>query len=366
MDGYFTRTGFARRDLPAMYAKAALILGFWASAWALLTFWSTSWRSAVPLTFLLGVGIAWIGMGVMHDANHNAFSKHLWVNRLFGWTNDLMGASALIWRTKHNVVHHTYTNIEGVDDDLDVGPLARLSPAQEWRPAHRFQHIYMWGLYAMLLVKWVFYDDFNVFRAGRVGRMAIPKPSTSDMSLMWLGKVAYICWNIIIPLKMHSATFVLGTWLGSSVVASLILSLTFQLAHCVEEADVVASPPGTVTTGGQLPMRFTEHQIATTVDFGRESRLLTFFVGGLNFQTVHHLAPRVCHLHYRALSKEFEAFCLEHGLTYRVHPSLGSAVRSHFRILRSLGQGAPQNHTAGEGQPEPHSEPPLTCVAPAM
>jgi len=336
VDAYFERTGLPRRDVPAMYAKAAFIFATWASSWALLTFWSTSWRSAIPLTIVLGVAIAAIGMNIMHDANHQAFSKHRNVNRALGWTNDLMGASAYVWSTKHNIVHHTFTNVEGIDDDLDVGALARMSPAQRWRPWHRAQHVYMWVLYLFLLVKWVFFDDYVNLAARRVGAHKLVKPGPVDAALLALGKVAYVLWNIAIPLTMHSVPWVLATWLASSAIGSIVLAVTFQLAHCVEEVEMVQVPPASQGRS-TLPMGFLELQVATTADFGRGNPFVTFLVGGLNYQTVHHLSPKVSHIHYPALSRELDAFCKEHGLEYRVQGTW-SAIASHYRHLYKLGR----------------------------
>lgn len=338
VDRYFAVTGRPRRDDPRLYAKAAVCLGAWAGSWALLTFWSETWRSAIPLTLLLGVAIASIGMNVMHDANHGAFSSRGWVNELFGWTNDMLGASAFVWTTKHNVVHHTFTNVEGVDDDLEVGALARMSPAQRWYPWHRAQHVYMWFLYGFLLLKWVFVDDYANLAQGRVGAHRLPKMPAKKVALFVLGKVFYLVWNVAIPLTQHAPGWVLATWFGSSVVGSVVLSVTFQLAHCVEETAMIEPASGTERRS-ELPLGFFEHQVATTMDFGRGNAFLTFLVGGLNYQTVHHLAPRVSHVHYPALSRELERFCREHGIRYTVQSTWG-ALRSHFRFLRSLGAGA--------------------------
>lgn len=345
VDAYFARTGRDRRDDPRMYAKVAFFLVGWACCWALLTFYAETWRSAVPLTILLGIFVAGIGMNVMHDANHGALSRHRLVNRAFGWTNDMLGASAYVWTTKHNVVHHTFTNVEGVDDDLEVGALARMSPAQRWYPWHRAQHLYMWLLYGFLLVKWVFFDDYANLATARVGSHRLPKMKTSDVVLFVLGKVTYLAWNIAIPLTRHSPGWVVATWLGSSLVGSIVLAVTFQLAHCVEETAMFEAQRD-ARGRANLPLGFFEHQVATTMDFGRGNALVTFLVGGLNYQTVHHLVPRVSHVHYPALSRELEAFCREHGVRYTVQSTWG-ALRSHFRFLRSLGEGVEAPATAG-------------------
>ena len=156
---YFATTGARRRDLPRMYVKSAIMFTWFVVAWSLLVFWSASWWTALPLAVALGLAVSGIGMGVQHDANHGATSRSGRANRILGWAMDAMGASGHVWRTKHNAAHHTYTNVAGHDDDIDLGVLGRLAPGHPRRPVHRFQHLYIWLLYSFLLPKWAFWDD---------------------------------------------------------------------------------------------------------------------------------------------------------------------------------------------------------------
>ncbi len=334
VDRHFTSTGQRTRDLPRMYTKSAVIVAWFIASWTLLVFWSASLWTAIPLTLSLGLAVAGIGMGVMHDANHDATSRNRRVNRIFSWALDAMGASSHVWRTKHNRAHHTWTNIAGHDDDIDLGVLGRLAPDNERRPVHRFQHLYMWALYCFLLPKWVFWDDVISLRTGRLGRHKVAAPSRGQMAALLAGKLTFVAWSLVIPLLLHPPLLVLAGFALMCSTVGLVLATTFQLAHCVEEADF----PMPVDGEGHMSTDWAEHQLATTVDFARNNRLLTWYMGGLNFQVVHHLFPRICHLHYPAISRILQETADEFDVQYRVHRSLGAAIASHYRILRRLGQ----------------------------
>ena len=80
------------------------------------------------------------------------------------------------------------------------------------------------------------------------------------------------------------------------------------------------------------------HQVQTTVDFARRSRVLSWFLGGLNFQVEHHLFSKICHIHYPALSKVVEETCREFGIVYASHKTFWSALASHARWVTLMGR----------------------------
>jgi len=332
-DAYFQAEGLTARDAPRMYAKSLFILGWFASSWALLVFAAHSFLPALALAVSLGLSVAAIGMSVMHDANHGAYSKHWGINRIFGSTLDLMGVNSFIWRHKHNVLHHTYTNIEGVDYDVDFGLLARLTPGQRRRAWHRYQHLYLWFFYGFLLPKWVFHDDFIIWRSRLIGRHPLPKPNAKEWGLFVLWKVVFLAWALVIPALFHPLAAVLLFHFVAAFTLGLTLGTTFQLAHCLGEADFPLPP----LAGGRMNRDWSEHQLDTTVDFAGRNPLVTWFCGGLNFQVEHHLFPKVCHVHYPALAHIVDEVSVRHGLERRSHPTLRAAVASHFHHLRRLG-----------------------------
>jgi linoleoyl-CoA desaturase len=310
-----------------MYAKTA-VLGLWlVGSYLLLVFAADrAWQAAL-LSLSLGLAAAGIGMNVMHDGSHGAYSTDRRWNRVMAFTLDLLGGSSYVW-SKHNVFHHTWPNVTGVDDDIDAGFLARLASAQPRHAFHRFQKLYMWPLYGVLAVKWHFFDDFAAVATGRLGGRRLPPLRKADLVTFVAGKLAFFAWALGLPLLLHPVGTVAVVYLSSAAVVGLTLSVVFQLAHCVPEA---------ITTPGRS-VSWAVHQVETTVDFSRENRLLGWYVGGLNFQIEHHLFPQVCHVHYAGIAPLVEATCREFGVSYRTKPTLGAALGAHYRLLERLGR----------------------------
>jgi linoleoyl-CoA desaturase len=337
VDAYFERTGKSRRDCAQMYFKTTSIMAWFIGAYLLLLFVATSWWTVVPLAVILGLAIAAIGFNIQHDGGHRAYSDHQWVNRIMALTLDLMGGSSYLWDWKHNSIHHTYPNIEGHDDDINLGFLGRLSPQQRRLKFHRYQGIYLWLLYGFMAIKWHLIDDFYQIARGHIGNHKIPRPKGKDLAVFITGKVAFSLLAFAIPMMLHPWWAVLLVYLTAAFVSGVVLSVVFQLAHCVGEADFPV--PISVAEGSErIQTDWAVHQVQTTVDFARGNRVLCWFLGGLNFQIEHHLFHKICHVHYPALSKLVEEACKEFGLKYAEHKTLFSAINSHFRWLVEMGR----------------------------
>jgi len=327
-----------------LYAKSivafALLFGSWA---ALVPARPSVWL--VPILFAgLVVGTILIAFCVMHDANHGAYFRKRRLNHLLGWTADsLLGLSSYAWRVKHNVAHHTYTNVDGFDADITQVPVARLMPVQQPRPWYRFQHLYIWPLYALMALRWQTIGDVSAFFRGSIGRSALRLPGGWDLSGLVVGKAIFVTWAIVVPMFFYPWWAVLAGYLVLSMVVSVVMAVTFQLAHCVEEADFV--------TAEQLTGRkrvWAVHEVETTVDFSPRNPVLTWMLGGLNYQIEHHLFPRVAHTHYARIAEIVQRNARRHGVRYVVHGSLRSALRSHYRHLRAVGRmGLPVEIEAG-------------------
>ena len=332
-NAYFDGVEQGRRDLPRMYLKSAIILTWFVGSWAMLVFVAHGALQGAVCAVSLGLSIAGIGMSVQHDANHGAYSEHTWVNQVFGATLDVMGVCSFIWRPKHNVFHHTFTNVEGIDYDLDFGALARLSPDQPLRSYHRYQWLYLWFFYGFLQPKWVFYDDFVILRSRMIGKHALPPPSRAAIAGFFAWKIFFLAWAVVIPSLFHPLWQVVVFHLVAAFTLGATLGTVFQLAHCTEAAEFPAAP----ASGDRMKTEWAVHQLATCVDFAPTSRLVTWFVGGLNFQVEHHLFPKVCHLHYPALARVVAEVAARHGLKHRSHRTFGGALSSHFGHLRVMG-----------------------------
>jgi len=345
VDRYFDNTGLRRRDCPRMYVKTALVICWFAASYTLLVFSAGPWWLAILLALSLGLSVAGIGFNIQHDGGHHGYSDLRWVNKIMAMTLDLMGGSSYIWARKHNSIHHTFSNITGQDDDIDMGVLGRLSPHQRRLRFHRLQHFYLWFLYGFLPVKWHVFDDFRNVISGRIGEHRIARPKGWDLATLIGGKVIFFTLALVIPMLLHPVWIVLVFYFAITYVQGVILSVVFQLAHCVEEATFPMPREGT----GRMESTFATHQIETTVDFARGNRLLSWLLGGLNFQIEHHLFPQVCHVHYAALAPIVEKACAEFGLRYMANKTFRAGLASHFRWLRRMGSAA-ESFNAGTGQ----------------
>jgi linoleoyl-CoA desaturase len=330
---HFSNTGRRPRGGWQIYVKTVILLSGSAAAYALLVFVARTAAEGVPLAIFLGLFAAGIGMNIQHDAGHRAYSHSPRVNRLMALTLELIGGSAYLWRWKHGIFHHTHVNLTGHDTDIDLGILARLTPHQPRLAFHRWQHLYLWALYGLLVIKWQLVGDFQKLIAGRIRTRPFPRPKGWDLVSFVAGKVVFFTLAFAIPLRFHSIGVVLCYYGVAAVVAGSLLSVVFQVGHCVEE---VAFPVPHGTTG-RIGRPWAIHQVETTADFARGSRVAAWLSGGLNFQIEHHLFPQISHVHYPALSTIVEQTCREFGVRYMAFRSFQAALMSHFRWLQRMG-----------------------------
>jgi linoleoyl-CoA desaturase len=332
VDQHMSSNGRRQRDRPEMYLKTAIILTTFVVSYVLLVFVSSNWLQALPLAVLLGLSVAAIGFNIMHDGSHHAYSGKGWVNRVAASSLDMVGGSSYFWHWKHVVFHHNYANIYTYDTDIDLGVLGRFAPQSKRLPVHAFQHWYFWILYGVIVIKWNLYDDFRVLIRGRIGEHRYRPIRSNELAIFIAGKILFFAIAFVIPLLFHSAGVVALFYLLIAFIAGIVLSVVFQLAHTVEEADFPEPK-----TPGYMENSWAVHQVETTVDFARNSRVASWLLGGLNFQIEHHLFPRMCHVNYPFIAPVVEATCRDFGIRYNVHDSFLGGMMSHFRWLRRMG-----------------------------
>jgi len=335
IDEYFQSTGRRQRDCPQMYVKTVILLACFAAFYALLVFAAEAWWQALPLAIMLGLATAAIGFNIQHDGGHQAYSDHDWVNKMMAMTLDVIGGSSYNWHWKHAVYHHTYVNITGHDTDIDLAGLGRLTPHHRRFWFYRWQQFYLWALYGLMAINWHLIADFRHVIPGRIGEHRLPRPKGWALAVFLGGKVTFFALAFGIPLLFRPVLVVACFYVVATIVLGVVMSVVFQLAHCVEQAEFPLPRQDT----GRIENAWAIHQVETTVDFARRSRVASWLLGGLNFQIEHHLFPRICHVNYPAISKLVEQTCRELGVKYREHESFWSGVASHFRWLRRMGAG---------------------------
>lgn len=334
INSYFKDNQLSTKANTAMIFKTIVLLSSYVMPFFILLFVPAPGWMAVLLAVVMGFGIAGVGMGVMHDACHGAYSKHAWVNNLLAGTLYLLGSNVLNWKIQHNVLHHTYTNISGMDEDIDdKGPI-RLSENRPLRFYHRYQFVYAFLFYGLMTISMLTNDFTRLYSYHKAGLLKTQnKKLSSEFIKMLIRKVVYLLVIIGLPLLItdYSIWQILFGFFIMHWTASIILSFIFQMAHVVEGA-------GQPLARANMNSDWSVHQLNTTSDFARNNKFLTWYVGGLNFQIEHHLFPNICHIHYKHLAPIVEQTAVEFGLVYNLKPSFSSALLSHVYRLKELGR----------------------------
>jgi linoleoyl-CoA desaturase len=338
VNAYFKDKGISKHADGRMYLKSVIIVASYLVPMALmLTGFITSTPAIIAAWMVMGVATSGIGMSVMHDANHGSYSDKNWVNKGVGYLVNLVGGSAENWKIQHNVLHHTYTNIDGLDADTVTFPMLRFSPFAKRRAVHRFQHIYGWFFYGLMTVSWVFMKDFKQLVDYKNSGMTTNYDTGFGQIILRivLFKAAYLFLTLALPIYILPLPWygTLGCFFLMHFIGGLILGMVFQAAHIMEVCEF--SKPN---DEGKMKDEWAVHQLKTTTDFAPNNKLVTWFVGGLNFQVVHHLFPKVSHVHYPALAPIVEQTAKDFGLQYHCIPTFTQAVLGHGRMLRALGR----------------------------
>jgi linoleoyl-CoA desaturase len=332
---YFQERGKSTTGNWSLFMKAGILIACFAFIYIHLVFFTPNIFFSILECVLLGCVIAAIGFNVMHDGAHGSFSKYKFLNYTAAFTLNVLGGNSFMWNMKHNIIHHAYTNVDGVDDDIDIQPWLRMNEHQKKYKLHKYQHFYFWFLYSLLYILWIFVLDYVKYFQSKVGTIELKKMKLSDHFVFWGFKLFNAFLFIVLPIYMLGFTSWIIGFLIFTCVAGLVLSIVFQLAHTVEHT----SFPAVDIETGRLDDEWAVHQIKTTANFATNNKLVSWLVGGLNFQIEHHLFPKISHIHYPAISKIIKQACQEYGITYIEYPRVRYAVASHVAFLRQMGRG---------------------------
>jgi linoleoyl-CoA desaturase len=334
VDAYFDSKGIRKTGNWKLYSKAFIVITSSLALYVFLLLGNYPWWAGILLSILLGFALISTAFNVMHDACHKSFSGKKWVNELMGLTMNALGGNAFLWKIKHNIIHHTYTNIDGVDDDIANGSLLRLCGSQKWRPLHRFQYLYMFFLYGVSTLAWMMVFDFVKYFSMRINTTSISKISVKEHFIFWLSKALYVFFYGLVPVYFVGWQAWLIGFLAVHVTMGVVMSVIFQLAHVVENTSFY-----TAEGESNLPTTtWAEHEVRTTTNFATKNKWVSWFIGGLNFQVEHHLFPTVSHIHYPALSEIVKEQCRKFSLPYHYYPTMWQAVASHVRLMKHLGK----------------------------
>lgn len=337
VDEYFSSNNIEKTANTQMVVKTVSMLAMYLIPFiALLTLPFTAWWQTLPLWFMMGVGLAGVGFSVMHDAAHGAYSKKRWVNELLASSMYLLGGNVFTWKVKHNVLHHTYTNIHDIDEDIESKVVIRMCPHAKRYSFHRYQHIYGGILYSLLTFVMILADFKKMYYyTSKSFRSTVKSNPTLEFTKLVISKILYFLMILALPMWILPFAW-WQVFLGFTLmhlVSGFILSIVFQMAHVVEETDFPMPDEN-----NNLENSWAIHQLHTTSDFARGNALIGWFVGGLNYQVEHHLFPNICHIHYPALSAIVEKTAHEYNVPYHEHKTFGQAIISHWKTMRRLGR----------------------------
>lgn len=335
---YFNENNISKYANDEMVLKTILILLIFLIPYGLVVsgLIQSTWINLL-LWIVIGIGTAGIGMSIMHDANHGAYSKNKRTNRYLGYLLNLAGGYAGLWKIQHNVLHHSYTNVTGLDEDIAPGKVLRFSPLEKHYKAHRFQHFYAWFFYGLMTILWITSKEFKqINRYNKEGLLDTRKKSFKRILIeMVLLKIAYYIIALIIPIIFSPVAWWLTLifFVAMQFVVGFILGIVFQPAHVMPALEYPMPD-----NDGNMENNWAVHQLLTTTDFAPKAKLLSWYVGGLNFQVEHHLFPNICHIHYKKLSAIVKKTAGEFNIPYHVQPTYFAALLNHARMLKKLGQ----------------------------
>lgn len=343
VDEYFAANKLSRYATKGMWVKTVIMISIYVAPYVLMVtgVGAASNSFYLGLWALMGLGVVGIGTSVMHDANHGTYSAKKNVNSAMAYILEMIGGYSVTWKIQHNILHHTYTNVSGLDEDIDTTPLLRFSPNHKLRWFHRFQFIYAWCLYAVMTLFWMTVKEYrqliryNEFSLLKKAKTTLPKAITH----LTLYKMFYYGYIIALPLLFSGVSWwmVLAGFAVMHVIAGIALACIFQLAHVMETSSYAKPVMG---NGGEKRMEenWAVHQLLNTSNYAPRNKWLSWFIGGLNYQIEHHLFPGVCHVHYPKLSPIIHNSAKAFGLPYNVQPTFLHALRDHARMLHILGR----------------------------
>jgi linoleoyl-CoA desaturase len=336
VNAYFKENGLKRTGNWKLYSKAIIMFSIFLVPLVLILTISLPQWVLLLLTVVIGIGMAGVGMNVMHDSNHESFSSKKWVNKIMGSSMYILAGNVYNWKVQHNVLHHTFTNIPGYDEDIDAGRIIRFNKNSKWLKIHQFQKYYSFFLYGLLTINWAITTDFRQMRKYLKRKLSygkFPNPATEWTTLIVTKLLYYFLW-IVLPLLVLDIAWwkVLIGFFVMHYTAGIILSIVFQLAHIVPLAEMPLPDKE-----GNLEHTWAVHQLYTTTNFAPNNKFISWYTGGLNHQVEHHIFPHISHIHYGKIAKIVKETALEYDLPYNEYKTFTKAIAEHFNQLKTLG-----------------------------
>lgn len=334
VNNYFEDNNIPKSGEKKLYTKSIIQTSSAIALYITLVFFTPGNFISILLSSLLGLNLATLGFNIMHEGGHQSLSRHKWINSIGAYFLNILGGNCYLWKIKHNINHHTYTNIQGMDSDIEIEPFMRIHKEQSLFWIHRFQHIYCIFLYGGSYLAWIFWDDFTKYFTGKFSEGFDRKMDLKEHFIFWITKVLYITLFICVPVFMVGLAKAIIGFAIMSFVCGLFIAMVFQLAHVVEGTSL----PAPLSSNNKIEQEWAIHQLNTTANFSTNNKVISWFLGGLNFQVEHHLFPKISHVHYPKINKLIKETCEQYEVSYLEYSSIFKAIGSHFSHIKKMGR----------------------------
>ncbi len=334
IDDYFAKNNCNDKANLAMIIKLVVIGILFFGSYALLLSNAFSETKLLLLAILFGFSKALIAFNISHDASHYALFKNKKLNELFSYSFNLIGVNRYIWHIKHNLSHHSYTNIPGYDMDIEQIKIARLVPHVPMKWYYRFQHIYVPMLYPFLSLFMLVFKDFQMFATKKYGINTFHNHPRKEYFILIFSKLFYILYAFIIPfyvIKIVWWKFLIGFFVMHFVLGIFLAIILFPV-HALEDM-----PFPEPNENGIMKNSWLIHEFETSTNFAAKSRIVNWISGGLNTHIIHHIKPSICHIHYYELTKIIRTTAKEHHIEFKEN-SLLKSIQLHLGLLKKMGR----------------------------
>ena len=331
LNHYFEVNRLSKKGNWEMTLKVTFALAWWIGSYFLLYAADWTYPQFFGLYLLQGLGQIFMFLNIAHDANHNSISNNRFINKTLSYVLDACGISSYMWRVMHNKGHHSVMNVYGEDEGIFAHGIFRFSPDAPWRKSHRFQHIYVFFMYAITTLDFIFVKDFEYLFFKNNKHVENVKYPLSEWIIIIGSKIIYLTYMIALPVLIlgFSVGQVVLAFLITHFIMGLVAAWIIQVAHLL---DINEFPHA------RHDHDFVDHIFATTTDYATRSRIANFICGGLNHHVVHHIFPQVAHTHYPKLTKIVRETAAEFGVDYRENVYMYQAMAHHVKLLQQLGK----------------------------
>ena len=331
---YFQKNNISKTADLNMYVKCIFMLLVYLVPYLLMVFGFVD-RSFFWLFWsIMGLGMAGVGMCIMHDGNHNAFSNNRTINKLMGLTLQTLGGTYKIWKIQHNQLHHKYPNMINHDPDVSPIKLLRFSPDSNYNKIYQFQFVYAWFLYGLMTFSFATIKEFKQLIEW-VRSDIITKTQYKQLMLELIcWKIVYYTFILAIPLITLNISFLqwFGLFFLMHFIAGFLLAIVFQTAHIIPECQHLKYSKKLDLNSWAI------NQLLTTSNYSPNNKVLSWMIGGLNYQIEHHLFPGICHVHYANIADIVKRKAIEYDLPYNCKKTFFQAIFAHAKMLYYLGR----------------------------